>query len=201
MQLNVRYDFLVMKERIRQALFSRRKESINDKNLTAAAVLVPILYKGGGYHILFTQRSNQVAHHKGQISFPGGAYSEYDASLLDTALRESWEEIGLEAKDVEILGELDDTPTTTSRFVISPFVALIPYPYEFRVNRYEIDAVFDVPVSVLLHKANVTEEHHVFGERIVTEYSYEYGGRVIGGATARIVQQFLEVWQSVSGAQ
>ena len=190
-----------MKEKIRKALSSRRKENINDKSLTAAAVLVPILCKGGEYHILFTQRSNQVAHHKGQISFPGGARSKVDSSLLDTALRESWEEIGLEAKDVEILGELDDTPTTTSRFVISPFVAFVPHPYEFRVNRHEIDEIFDVPVSALLYKANVTEERYVFGDEIVTAYSYEYGGRVIWGATARIVQQFLEVWQSASGAQ
>lgn len=190
-----------MKEKIRKALSSRRKENINDKSLTAAAVLVPILCKGGEYHILFTQRSNQVAHHKGQISFPGGARSKVDSSLLDTALRESWEEIGLEAKDVEILGELDDTPTTTSRFVISPFVAFVPHPYEFRVNRHEIDEIFDVPVSALLYKANVTEEHYVFGDEMVRAYSYEYGGRVIWGATARIVQQFLEVWQSASGAQ
>ncbi len=190
-----------MKEKIRKALSSRRKEKISDKSLTAAAVLVPILCKGEEYHILFTQRSNQVAHHKGQVSFPGGARSEVDSSLLDTALRESWEEIGLEAKDVEILGELDDTPTTTSRFVISPFVAFVPYPYEFRVNRHEIDEIFDVPVSALLYKANVTEERYVFGDEIVRAYSYEYGGRVIWGATARIVQQFLEVWQSASGAQ
>jgi 8-oxo-dGTP pyrophosphatase MutT (NUDIX family) len=190
-----------MKDKIRQALSSRRKEKISDKGLTAAAVLVPILCKEEEYHILFTQRSNEVGHHKGQVSFPGGARSEVDSSLLDTALRESWEEIGLQGKDVDILGELDDTPTTTSRFAISPFVAFVPYPYEFRVNRHEIDEIFDVPVSALLYKANVTKESYVFGEEIVQAYSYKYGGRVIWGATAKIVQQFLEVWQSASGAQ
>ena len=190
-----------MKEKIRQALASRRNEKMNDKSLTEAAVLVPLFSRGGEYHILFTRRSSQVAHHKGQISFPGGARSEGDHSLLDTALRESWEEIGLEGKDVEILGELDDAPTTTSRFVISPFVAFVPYPYEFKANRHEIDEIFDVPVSALLYKANVTEERYVFGDEIVQAYSYEYGGRVIWGATARIVQQLLEVWQSASGAQ
>ena len=190
-----------MKEKIRQALSSRRKENIGDERLTEAAVLVPILCKGGEYHILFTQRSNRVAHHKGQVSFPGGARSEVDSSLLGTALRESWEEIGLEAKDVEILGELDDTPTASSRFVISPFVALVPYPYEFKVNRDEIDEIFDVPVSALLYEANVGQGSEVVGGRAVTTYSYEYGGRGIWGATAWIVQQFLDVWQSASGAQ
>ena len=190
-----------MKEKIRQALASRRKEKISDRGLSQAAVLVPLLCKGGEYHILFTRRSNQVAHHKGQVSFPGGAFSEGDCSLLDTALRESWEEIGLEAGDVEILGELDDTPTVSSGFAISPFVALIPYPYEFKVSHEEIDEIFDVPISALLSKAKVRQESRVVLGEIVTAFSYEYGGRVIWGATAGIVKQFLEIWQSASGAQ
>ena len=190
-----------MKEKIKQVLSSRRKESISDKRLTEAAVLVPILCKGGEYHILFTRRSDQVAHHKGQVSFPGGARSEGDCSLLDTALRESWEEIGLVPADAEILGELDDTSTSTSSFVISPFVAFIPYPYEFKASRDEIDEIFDVPVLALLHKAKVRQESRAVLDDVVTVYSYEFGGWVIWGATAWIVRQFLEVWQSASGAQ
>ena len=112
---------------------------LSGRELTEAAVLVPIFYKDGEYNILFTQRSDQVPHHKGQISFPGGARSEVDASLLDTALRESCEEIGLKASDADVVGELDDTPTTTSSFNISPFVAFVPHPYNFALNPYEID--------------------------------------------------------------
>lgn len=190
-----------MKEKIRQALSSRRKEKMNDESLTEAAVLVPLFFRGGEYHILFTRRSSQVAHHKGQISFPGGARSEGDHSLLDTALRESWEEIGLETRDIEIIGELDDTPTVSSGFAISPFVAFIPYPYEFKVSDYEIDEIFHVPVSALLREAKVTRESRVVLGEVVTAYSYEYEGRVIWGATAWIVRQLLEIWQSMSGAQ
>lgn len=190
-----------MKDKLRQFLASRPKTRLSGRGLTEAAVLVPIFCKDGEYHILFTQRSDQVLHHKGQISFPGGARSEVDASPLDTALRESWEEIGVEAKDVEILGELDDTPTTTSNFNISPFVALIPYPHEFRLNRYEIDEIFSIPVSALLHKANKKEEYSTFGNGVSVNSSYEYEGKVIWGATAQIVQQFLDVWQSASRAQ
>ncbi|MBM4446598.1 MAG: CoA pyrophosphatase [Chloroflexi bacterium] len=190
-----------MKEKLRQALASRQKMRLSDRGLTEAAVLIPIFCKDGEHHILFTQRSDQVPHHKGQISFPGGARSESDASLSDTALRESWEEIGLEAKDAEVLGELDDTPTTTSSFNISPFVAFIPYPYEFALSPYEIDGIFSVPVLALLYKANKKEEYYTFDNQVFVNYSYEYEGRVIWGATARIVKQFLEVWQAASGAQ
>ena len=190
-----------MKEKLRQFLASRQKARLSSRGLTEAAVLVPVFGKAGEYRILFTQRSDQVLHHKGQISFPGGARSEVDASLLDTALRESREEIGLEAKDVKILGELDDTATTTSSFNISPFVAFIPYPYQFSLNPHEIKEVFSVPVSALLRKVNKKEEYSTFGKEVFVDYSYEYEGRVIWGATAQIVQQFLEVWQSASGAQ
>jgi 8-oxo-dGTP pyrophosphatase MutT (NUDIX family) len=190
-----------MKEKIRRDLASRQKIKLSCKGLTEAAVLVPIFLKDGEYHILFIRRSEKVPHHKGQISFPGGTRSEGDASLLDTALRESSEEIGLEAKDAEILGELDDTPTTISKFNVSPFVAFIPYPYEFNLNRHEIDEIFSIPVSALLNEANKKEECYTLGNEVFVDYSYDYEGKVIWGATARVVHQFLEIWQSVSGAQ
>lgn len=190
----------MMKEKIRQALSAHKKLSINDRSLTEAAVLIPIFYKDGEYHILFTQRSNQVPYHKGQISFPGGGRHKSDRSLLDTALRETWEEIGLEPADAEILGGLDEARTATSGFVVSPFVAFIPYPYEFKVSHDEIDEIFDVPISALLYKANVKEDRYAVGNKVSSTYSYEYAGRVIWGATAGILRQFLEIWQSASGA-
>ncbi|MBN2462740.1 MAG: CoA pyrophosphatase [Dehalococcoidia bacterium] len=190
-----------MKEKLRQALALRLKTSLSGRGLTEAAVLIPIFCKDGEHHILFIKRSDQVQHHKGQISFPGGARSEADAGLLETALRESWEEIGLEVKDVEVLGELDDIPTTTSSFNVSPFVAFIPYPYQFTLSPYEIDEIFSVPVSGLLYEAKRGEERYTFDDEVFVGYSYEYEGRVIWGATAQIVRQLLEVWQSVSGAQ
>lgn len=190
-----------MREKLKEILSSRQKASFSGGGLTEAAVLVPILCKGGEYHILFTKRSDRVPSHKGQISFPGGARSEDDPSILDTALRESWEEVGLKAEDAEILGELDDTPTTISRFNISPFVAFIPYPYQFIVNHDEIDEIFHVPISALLHKADWKEEYYTFDDKVVVACSYEYKGWVIWGATARIVQQLLEIWEVASGAQ
>jgi 8-oxo-dGTP pyrophosphatase MutT (NUDIX family) len=186
-----------MKEKLRQALASRQRIGLNRTGLTEAAVLIPIFCKDGEYHILFTQRSDQVPQHKGQISFPGGARSGTDTTLEDTALRESREEIGLKSEDAEIVGDLDNTPTTTSGYNISPFVAFIPYPYKFTLSPYEITEIFSIPVSALLHKANRKKESYTFGGKVFVNRSYEYEGRVIWGATARIVEQLLEIWQSI----
>jgi len=185
-----------MIDKLRQALASRQKLEISGMGLTEAAVLIPIFCKDGEYHILFEQRSEQVPTHKGQISFPGGGRTKDDATLQDTALRESREEIGLSSKDAEILGELDDTPTTTSGFNISPFVALIPYPYDFKLSPYEIKEIFSVPVKALIHKTKKRKEQYTFGNQVFVGYSYEYQGRHIWGATAKIVRQLLEIWES-----
>ncbi len=190
-----------MKEKLKKALALRQKIHFEGEGLVKAAVLVPVFWKDGEYHLLFTKRSDLVPSHKGQISFPGGAYNEADSSLVATALRESWEEIGLKTEDVEILGELDDTPTRASGFNISPFVGFIPYPYEFSLNRFEIDEIFSVPVSDLLYKTNKKEDYYTFGNEVFVNYSYEHGGRIIWGATARILHQFLEVWELASGTQ
>ena len=158
---------------------------------------MPIYCKQGQYYLLFIKRTEKVKEHKGQIAFPGGAYWEGDKTLLDTALRESAEEIGLAPSDVEILGVLDDTLTHTSSYVISPFVALIPWPYQFKVDREEIEEIIEVPISVLLDKGGMHQETEIIDGEAVTSYFYHYQGRVIWGATARILNQFLDIWARV----
>jgi 8-oxo-dGTP pyrophosphatase MutT (NUDIX family) len=190
-----------MIDKIKQALASRKKMYIMDSSLTDAAVLLPVFKKDGKCHIIFTKRTDHLTHHKGQISFPGGSRHQDDASLLETALRESREEIGLKESDVEILGELDDTATTTSHFRISPFVGLVPYPYDFKIDKYEVQEIFDLPIEELLEKASEKEEYTISGERIIKVYTFEINGRVIWGATAWILNQFLEIIRSVSGAR
>jgi len=158
-------------------------------------VLVPLFYHEGQWHILFTRRSDEVNFHKGQVCFPGGTYQSGDASLLQTALRESEEEIGLKAEDVDILGELDDTITVTSGYIISPFVAVIPYPYPFEVNHIEIKQILSIPLAVLMAKANFYQGQGLQtseGETIPMYY-YRYGKHTVWGASARIVKLFLEL--------
>ena len=179
----------------------RQKHRIKNDNLNKAAVLVPILCKDGLYHILFTKRSHHVAYHKGQVSFPGGMRHESDKDILETAIRETSEEIGLQKQDIEILGELDDHVTVSSRFVISPFVGFVPYPYDFVINQGEVAELFYVPVSVLLQLTDVIQEHQDINGQTFKTYTYSYDGRVIWGATAGILHQLLDTWKALSGAQ
>jgi 8-oxo-dGTP pyrophosphatase MutT (NUDIX family) len=185
---------MAMERRLREVLSQRQKRSITGANLIPAAVLVPIYYKEGQYYILFTKRAEWLKEHKGQVSFPGGAHYKGDKTLADTALRESAEEIGLAPDKVKVLGELDDTLTETSNYVISPFVALIPYPYQFKIAGGEVGEIIEAPVSVLLDKDRLHQKSAVLGDRAVNFYVYKYQGQVIWGATAKILKQFLEVF-------
>ena len=91
-------------------------------------MLLPITDRGGRPHILFTKKSDAVPHHKGQFSFPGGVCEERDASRVETALREAWEEVRIPPEAVEVLGLLDDTMTRATPFVITPVVGIIREP-------------------------------------------------------------------------
>ena len=179
-----------MKQQIAKILRHHRKKKITGENLRASAVLIPLFYDQGQYHVLLTERSEEVNFHKGQVCFPGGTREQSDSSLLQTALRESEEEIGLEAKDIEILGELDDMLTFVTNYVISPFVAFIPHPHSLRTNGREVKGAFFVPLSFLMDEANFRQD----------SYAFEYEGHIIRGATARILRQFVNLLKSESGA-
>ena len=185
----------MLAKKISRILAQREKQTIvlTSAPLAPAAVLLPIYEKEGEYYILFTKRTQKVEHHKGQISFPGGARHEQDRDLKDTALRETFEEIGVRPGDVTILGELDNMSTLTSNFLITPFVGIIPYPYEFIINEDEIEELVEVPLSALADERNYREEVYIIEGAPNMGRVYEYNGRVIWGATARILKQFLDL--------
>ena len=185
-----------MKQKLSQAFSRREKRNIIAPDRTPAAVLLPIYYRDGQYYILLIKRTDRVKVHKGQISFPGGALDPEDKTLLDTALRESAEEIGLMPGDVEVLGELDDEVNKTSNYIISPFVALIPWPYQFKPDGEETEEIIEVPISVLLDKAYQRQETR--DGKAAASYLYHYQGRVIWGTTARILKKFLDILNQVT---
>jgi 8-oxo-dGTP pyrophosphatase MutT (NUDIX family) len=179
---------------IKKILDGRSPKRVPDEKFQYrhAGVLVPLFEENGMHQILFTKRTRKVQEHKGQISFPGGSVDKEDNSLRETALREAREEIGLLEKDVQILGRIDDTLTVASNFVVHPYVGIIPYPYDFIINEDEVEKLIMVPIQVF-HPGNSRHRGSSY-ESEGTTYrtpTYEYKGEVIWGATARIMEGFM----------
>ena len=183
-------------DRIRNLLSSRERRVIEHFPFSHAAVLVPLFKKGEDCHLLFTKRSQEVKYHKGEISFPGGMVDEEDRELINTALREAHEEIGLKQSDVQIIGALDDIVTITE-FIVTPMVGLFPYPYPFKVSEVEIAELIEVPLASLLKEDCLSEREIFRGGRNEIVHNYQYGHHHIWGATARILKQFLDLISSL----
>ena len=187
-----------MKEKLKKTLSERDRLEIEDDSLISAAVLIPLLEKDGEYHLLFTKRTDTLRDHKGQVSFPGGRCENHDATALETALRESYEEIGLCSETVDILGALDDRPTMHTNYLITPYVGVIPWPCELNIDPVEVDEVFTVPVSTLLDKDTLRQEDDPANDGTSDGYFYYCDNRIIWGATARIITQFLDIWSKAA---
>ena len=178
--------------RLRARLADRSRRTADGAALRCAAVLVPLLVKDGEWHVVVTQRSQSVEHHKGQISFPGGACDADDADRLATALRETHEEIGIPPEAVEVLGALDDFPTI-SHFAVTPFVGVIPHPFPYRRQEREVEAVVEVPLGFLSESGRLRIEQWDLEGQTVEVLFWEYRGYTIWGATARILKELLDV--------
>src|SRR5579864_8856700 len=138
--------------RLQQLLHNRVRRDIDaPPPLLRAGVLIPLLWRGHGIEMLLTRRTDTVLTHKGQISFPGGQREDADTETVETALRESYEEIGLEPSRVTVLGELDDVFTAVSSFVITPVVGLVDGGIDdLRLAPDEVKSLLMVPVDRLL---------------------------------------------------
>ena len=179
-------------QHVRDVLTHRKREELDDPSLVCAAVLVPLLCKGDEWHVLVTKRTQTVEHHKGQISFPGGACDADDANLRMTALRETYEEVGIPPESVDVLGALDDFATVTN-YAITPFVGVIPHPFVYHPNSNEVEMAIEVPLSFLLENGNLHVEKREFGGSTFDVLAWYYGSHRIWGATARILKGFLDL--------
>jgi len=184
----------VLLERIGRALAEYAPRHVDDPTATPAAVLILVYERDGEAHMLFTKRTDQVEHHKGQISFPGGASDEEDDCLMTTALRETYEEIGVRPEHVDILGQLDEM-VTISDFRVTPFVGILAFAqeYPFVVNEQEVAQVVQVPLAYLLDEGNMELELRQHEGREVLVPAFSYDGHRIWGATARMLHQLIEL--------
>jgi 8-oxo-dGTP pyrophosphatase MutT (NUDIX family) len=185
-------DLQSSKEQVKGILASRTRRVLDDPDLICSAVLIPLLFKEGEWHVLVTQRTQTVEHHKGQISFPGGACDPGDADLLATALRETYEEIGVPPESVEVLGVLDDFPSVTN-FVVTPFVGVIPLAFPYRPNDGEVEAVIEVPFSFLRDPTHLRVEQLDYRGHVHDVFFWDYGPYTIWGLTARMLKSFFDL--------
>lgn len=183
------------KEDLKVVLAHRERERVqaNDADYTQASVLLPLFIRDGRYWLLLTKRTNTVEYHKGEVSFPGGVVDEYDDSLERTAKRETFEEIGVKEDDIEILGQLDDMTTMMSRFIMHPFVGVVPFPYEFKINKREVEHLIEVPLRFFLDPSQPKPFSINYGGDIFETPAFIYKGTVIWGATERILENFLNL--------
>lgn len=175
---------------LQQVLTQRQSKSVSDPNLMPAAVMILLYPKEGAYHVLLNKRSELVEHHKGEISFPGGGRDGEDRDFLDTALRETEEEMGVSRSDITVLGQLDDIVTRTN-FGVKVYVGTIPYPYPFKPSDDEIAEVLEVPLDDLQNPTNLRQDARWVNNQLTITHSYACGEHLVFGATATILDQFL----------
>ena len=165
-----------------------------------AAVLLPLILRAEGEpHLLFTRRTDRLARHSGQVSFPGGRSEQSDLSPVETALRETFEETGIAPSFVTVAGYLDRYLTGTG-FDIQPVVGLVKEGFALIPDPREVAEIFEVPLAFLCNPANRRRENRDVGGRQRSFFAFSYGGHEIWGATAAIVVSLAQRLNGISPA-
>jgi 8-oxo-dGTP pyrophosphatase MutT (NUDIX family) len=185
--VTLRLDESTLREPLRRALAARSARKVPPGAGTAAAVLVPLFERDGEAHVWLARRPKSMRSHAGQVAFPGGKRDAADPSLLDTALRESHEELGIARASVDVLGALDDIFTITG-FAVSPWVGWLAPDVELAPNPGEVARVFTAPLRAFLE-----EPKGIFPWR-----GWTVDGELVWGATAAIVRGFVAILRELS---
>lgn len=162
-------------------------------SLNCAAVLVPLVKDehSNQWEVIFTRRAEQLKHHAGQISFPGGRYEEQDSDLSVTAMRETYEEIGIAADKIELIGRLPQQQTI-SRYNVTPFIGVISPDYRLNIDHNEVAEVFSLPLNYLIEQDNQKKIRQSYKGHEYDYYSIEYKQYNIWGLTAQILVNFSQ---------
>ena len=166
------------------------------RKLRDAAVLVGVVEHGEGAGVILTKRSSALKHHPGQIAFPGGKLEVSDGSLEAAALREAWEEIGLDADFAQPLGLLPPHETVTG-FQVTPVLALISPDYKAQADQREVSEVFEAPLAHVMNPANYLVEGRNWRGQRRQYFTVPWGPYYIWGATARMLRALADRMEHV----
>lgn len=167
-----------------------------DARARRSAVLLALFEQEGQIFLPFIRRSSQLRLHSGQIAFPGGGADPGDRSLVETALREAQEEIGLDPSEVKTLGVLPPMLTVVSNFLVVPVVAWLPHGLgRVQLQLGEVDEQFSLPLAGLADPANFHSEIWTRDGQSRTIYFYDVAGYRVWGVTAYILRSFLVLFQ------
>jgi len=156
------------------------------KSLKPAGVLIPVIERESGLTVLLTQRSAELKHHAGQVSFPGGRMEAHDRDIRATALRETHEEVGIAPDRISVIGYLEPMPTVTG-YAVTPVIGLVANPVALTLDRTEVELAFEVPLAFLLDKRNARPAERDFLGRKIAIVEFLYGQHKIWGATAHML--------------
>lgn len=156
------------------------------RTLRPAGVLVPVIDRSDGLSVLLTQRSAELKHHAGQVSFPGGRMEAHDADVVQAALRETHEEVGIPPQAIAVVGYLPPMPTVTG-YAVTAVVGLLNDDISLQIDRTEVEYAFEVPLAFLLDRRNERALEREYRGRRIPTVEFHYGGERIWGATAHIL--------------
>ena len=161
------------------------------ESLQPAGVLIPVIEREPGLSVLLTQRAAELKHHAGQISFPGGRMEAHDSDIQATALRETYEEVGIPPDKVSVIGYLEPMPTVTG-YAVTPIIGVIESPDTLNIDHNEVELVFEVPLAFLLDRRNARAGEREFRGRKVAIVEFLYEQHRIWGATAYMLIELRE---------
>ncbi|WP_435249123.1 CoA pyrophosphatase [Vibrio sp. nBUS_14] len=169
----------------------RRISHISGEQLRKAAVVVGLVEREDGLHVIFTKRAVHLKHHPGQISFPGGKHEQSDPSMQFTALRELHEEVGIRSDQVKIVGQLPAL-STISKFSVTPIIAMVDPDYKAVIDQNEVASIFEVPATYVLDQAKL-HSHTVNFKKIQHRvFAMPFEEHLIWGVTAQIIQSLQQ---------
>ena len=167
------------------------KGYLENVKLKHAGVLLGLQQSNSGMNLILTKRTTKLKNHAGEISFPGGSFDESrDNSIMETATREAYEEIGLPKESSEIIGFIPPQISLGTGFIVTPVIALIGNDFRPIANEDEVEEIFHVPIDFFIDQTNLSHEYRIYDQIRWSVYSYTYKQYYIWGLTAQIIRKF-----------